>query len=198
MYRDAARQQELDLVSEREAAENRLKALEEQVKAGRLRKQEEKRRKQAAAKDDKEKEAKLAAQRAELEAARERERQLQMQLESLDDDDSSDDENLHEATPQDNTPTNSQFLIPHATSSTTSASASTSLLSSTVSDQVASAASPPIASTLPATHLSSHSSETKNPFFKKLSQSGESSTVPVPRPAASIASSCRSALYECH
>ncbi|KIV95338.1 hypothetical protein PV10_03007 [Exophiala mesophila] len=163
-----AKSQENDLEKEREAAQARLRALEEQVKAGKIKKQEEKARKKAAEKEAKEKEAKLAAQRAELEAARERERQLQLQLESLGDDSSSDDEEL---TPQESTPATSQVL-PTGVSSP-----------------------PPTTLSMPTTESSAHDAtpvssppaeESRNPYFKKLSHSSDSgrptfSPPPVPQ-----------------
>lgn len=104
---DAARQ-EAALAKEREASAARLKALEEQVKAGKMQRAEEKRRKKAAQAEAKEKEARLAAQRAEIEAAQARERELQRQLEAIDDEDSSDDDDGPEqVTPQASTPTQS-------------------------------------------------------------------------------------------
>lgn len=96
---------------EREVQEARLRALEEQVKQGKIRKQEEKRRKEEADRLAKEQEAKATAQRAELEMARERERQLQLELEGLGEE-SSDDEGPEYVTPQDSTPTQSQVLPP--------------------------------------------------------------------------------------
>ena len=90
---------------EKEAQETRLRALEEQVKQGKIKKQEEKRRKEEADKVAKENEAKAAAQRAELEMAKERERQLQLELEGLDEDESSDDGGPDYVTPQASTPT---------------------------------------------------------------------------------------------
>lgn len=90
---DDTTHQELELAREREAAAARLKALEEQVKAGKVRKEEEKRRRKAAQSEAREKESRLKTQRAEIEAARARERELQKQLESIEaDDESSDDE----------------------------------------------------------------------------------------------------------
>ncbi|CAD0039002.1 unnamed protein product [Aureobasidium pullulans] len=80
---DEERRQEEELRKEREAAAERLRALEEQVRQGKLKKAEEKKKRQAASKEAEEKESRLAAQRAEIEAARERERQLQLQLEKL-------------------------------------------------------------------------------------------------------------------
>lgn len=98
---------------EKEAQEARLRALEEQVKQGKIKKQEEKRRKEEAARSAKEQESRAAAQRAELEMARERERQLQLELEGLGEE-SSDDEGPEYVTPQDSTPTQSQILPPEA------------------------------------------------------------------------------------
>jgi hypothetical protein len=72
--REEERRQEEELAKEREAAQARLRALEEQVQQGKLKKAEEKKRRAGAQKEEKEKEARLAAQRAEIEAARERER----------------------------------------------------------------------------------------------------------------------------
>ncbi|MCJ1243841.1 actin organization and endocytosis protein [Trapelia coarctata] len=182
-----AHRKDEDLVKEREAAEGRLKALEEQVKAGKVRKQEEKRRKQAAEKGAKEKEAKLAAQRAELEAAKERERQLQLQLESLGED-SSDDEDPQEITPQDNnTPTSSQFLVKDAILPTT-IPPPIAKPPPPARDRSLSAASAPPAPTPPNTQPTTYSSETKNPFFKKLSQSSESNAAPPSQPTSSITS----------
>ncbi|KIV77630.1 hypothetical protein PV11_09418 [Exophiala sideris] len=149
-----------DLEKEREAAQARLRALEEQVKAGKVKKQEEKARKKAAEKEAKEKEAKLAAQRAELEAARERERQLQLQLEQLGDDDSSDDdEGPEQVTPQESTPATSQVL--------------TSSVSSPPPPPAA-IPLPPEPSTNEPTPLSSPpAEESRNPYFRKLSQQSE-------------------------
>ncbi|POS87016.1 hypothetical protein EPUL_003605, partial [Erysiphe pulchra] len=90
---DNAANQEIELAREQEAAAVRLRALEEQVKAGKVKKEEEKRRRKAAQSEAREKESRLMAQRAEIEAARARERELQKQLESIEaDNDSSDDE----------------------------------------------------------------------------------------------------------
>ena len=172
--RDEAQRQELDLVKEREAAQARLRALEEQVKAGKVRKQEEKRKKLAAEKESKEREAKLATQRADLEAAKERERQLQQQLESLDDEDSSDEDGPQEVTPQETTPTNSVILPKEAAPSITPATvlatspSPESHTSGTESNQTLNTI--PSTTSMPS---SAYSSETKNPFFKKLSQSGD-------------------------
>ncbi|KAK4542066.1 hypothetical protein LTR36_007097 [Oleoguttula mirabilis] len=90
MENEEARQ-ERELQTQRAEAEASLRALEEQVKAGKLKRSEEKRKREAAKKDAQQKEERLAAQRAEIEAAKERERQLRAQLESLDDEDDDDD-----------------------------------------------------------------------------------------------------------
>ncbi|KAL6243804.1 actin organization and endocytosis protein [Rhinocladiella similis] len=155
-----AKEQENDLEKERQAAQDRLRALEEQVKAGKIKKQEEKARKKAAEKEAKDKEAKLAAQRAELEAARERERQLQLQLENLGDSSSDDDDDEPEQiTPQESTPATSQVLT------------------SSISSPPPLAAPPPDLSTSgghEATPLSSPpAEESRNPYFRKLSQRSE-------------------------
>ncbi|KAL9105885.1 MAG: hypothetical protein Q9227_008996 [Pyrenula ochraceoflavens] len=159
-----ARKQEEDLAREQQASQARLKALEEQVKAGKIKKQEEKRRKQAAEKEAKEKEAKLAAQKAELEAARERERQLQLQLESLGDEDSSDDEGPQQITPQESTPATSQVL------STGMASPPTAPPSAPAELKEAPSVSPPSVPAPPT------ETESKNPYFRMRSQSSEAST----------------------
>ncbi|MCJ1404995.1 actin organization and endocytosis protein [Xylographa trunciseda] len=182
---DGARHQEELLIKEREASEARLKALEEQVRAGKVKKQEERRRKQAAEKEAKEKEAKLTAHRAELEAARERERQLQLQLESLGDDDSSDDDINSEVTPEENTPTNSQFLPRSSTSPSGVVSVSRTSSSVNAEDAAAANSRPPAATTL-STQISAYGSETKNPFFKKLSQSSESNPAQLSQTFTSI------------
>ncbi|KAI9714443.1 MAG: actin organization and endocytosis protein [Bogoriella megaspora] len=174
------KRQEEELRKEQDAAQARLKALEEQVKQGKVKKEEEKRRKQAAQREAKEKEARLTAQRAEIEAARERERQLQMQLESLGDEDSSDEEGPQEITPQEATPAASQELSRD--------------ISSTI-------ASPPVASPPPVPQIpaipqqtspaasttpSIADTETKNPFFKKMGQANNDNGIPTA--ASSIAS----------
>ncbi|CAL5868617.1 uncharacterized protein PFLUO_LOCUS2844 [Penicillium psychrofluorescens] len=110
---DEAKQREAEFNKEKEAQAARLRALEEQVKQGKVKKQEEKRRREEAARQAKEQEDKLAAQRAELEMAKERERELQRQLEGLDEEESSsDEEGTGYVTPEDGTPTQSQVLPP--------------------------------------------------------------------------------------
>ena len=177
--RDKSLRQEEDLATERELAHARLKSLEAQVQARKTSKQEEKRRRQAVDKEAKEKQAKLAIQRKELEAAKERERQLQLQLEGLAES-SSEDEKALERTPQDNTPTNSQILSKDTLSLDAPAP-------SPLPDPSQSGQSPSPALAI-ATPSSVYSSETRNPFFKKLSQSNESHSLPTSRPAPSITS----------
>ncbi|KAI4196020.1 MAG: hypothetical protein LQ346_003317 [Caloplaca aetnensis] len=178
-----AQSQEDELAKEREATQARLKALEEQVKQGKVKRQEEKRRKQAAEKEAKEKEAKLAAHRAEIEAAKERERQLQLQLEGLGDESSSDEEGPQETTPQETTPTSSQVLSREKSPPAPEASAPP-----TFAPSENATTSPPLASANRGPS-SSISSESKNPFFKQLSQAtSEPAATPSAQPSSSIAS----------
>lgn len=156
--RQQAAEQEDELAQERAAADARLKALEEQVRQGKLKKDEEKRKKKAALAEAKEKEAQLAARRAEIEAARKREEELQRQLQAMDDDDSSsdDDENPQQITPQASTPTvASQELEPKVT--------------------------PPSVPAVPVVSPPTDSSESRNPYFKMMTQPSDS---PAASPAA--------------
>ncbi|KAF2242708.1 hypothetical protein BU26DRAFT_438136 [Trematosphaeria pertusa] len=188
------RRQADELAKEREAAQARLRALEEQVKQGKLKKQEEKKRKEAAQKEAKEKEARLAAQRAEIEAARERERQLQLQLESLDDEESSsDDEGPQNITPQDTTPTASQEL-PRETAPPAAPPPAPPMppaappLPRQNSTPPSSMASPP-PSSLTSPHPGMGDTETKNPFLKKMAMSNQDhNPIPTPPPPPSNAS----------
>lgn len=151
-----------------------MKALEEQVKAGKIKKEEEKRRKKAAQTDAKEKEAKLAVQKAEIEAARQRELELQRQLEAIDDDDSSDDdEGPQEITPQASTPTQSQELERKEISPPP--------VAPPMPPPLARAPSSETSSTSPAM-IQSQDAETKNPFLKKLGQNGPPGTYSVASP----------------
>ncbi|PWY67678.1 hypothetical protein BO83DRAFT_380335 [Aspergillus eucalypticola CBS 122712] len=172
----AAREREAEFLKEKEAQEARLAALQEQVRQGKIKKQEEKRRKEEAARAAKEQEARLATQRAELEMAKERERQLQLELEGLDES-SSDEEGPINITPQDSTPTQSQVLPAPDTAVPTPAPAP-------------SVPAPELeVVTSPAESASSHAAptslspeaESKNPYFKRISQSD--SQVPPPPPA---------------
>jgi hypothetical protein len=158
LSREEARSQEDELAKEKEAAEARLRELEAQVKQGKLRKEEEKKRRQAEQKATKEREDRLAAQRAEIEAARERARQLQLQMESLGDDSSSDDEGPAKITPQE-TPTTSQEL-PAVSAPTVPA----------VQSLPKAAPVPQVVST-PGSDV-----ETKNPFLKKIQASAAASS----------------------
>jgi len=187
--RDEERRQQEELANEQEAAQARLHALEQQVKEGKLKKQEEKKRRQAAQQETKNREAQLAAKRAEIEAARERERQLQLQLESLDEDDtSSDDEGPQNITPQGTTPTASQEL-PHESAPTAPPPAppmpQPAPLVRQNSTPPSSMASPP-ASSLTSPHPGLGDTETKNPFLKKMAMSNqESQSVATPPPPPS-------------
>ncbi|KAH8804619.1 actin cytoskeleton-regulatory complex protein pan1 [Xylogone sp. PMI_703] len=171
---DEAARQEAELAKEREAAEARLKALEEQVKAGKLKKEEEKRKKKAAMAEAKEKEARLAAQRAEIEAAQARERELQRQLEAIDDESSSDEEGPEQVTPQASTPTQGSQELERKEVSPPPPPA-----------PVPAMTPPAPAPQVPAmpTVTSPPETETRNPFFKKLAQPGEApAAAPAPAP----------------
>ncbi|KUJ07881.1 uncharacterized protein LY89DRAFT_660146 [Mollisia scopiformis] len=161
---DAARQ-ETELAKEGESAAARLKALEEQVKAGKVKKEEEKRRKKAAQAEAKEKEARLAAQRAEIEAAQARERELQRQLEAMDDSDSSDDDEPEQVTPQASTPTQSsqEFERKEISPPPPPVPAVVPPI-------------PPAATTTSLPPVSSPDTETRNPFYKKLQTGGDVSS----------------------
>ncbi|OAT02183.1 actin cytoskeleton-regulatory complex protein PAN1 [Blastomyces dermatitidis ER-3] len=198
-----ARQQEEELAREREAAQARLKALEEQVRQGKIKKQEEKRRKQLAEKEAKEKEARLAAQRAELEAAQARERELQRQLEGLDEEESSDDEGPIEITPQNSTPTQSAVL-PSVTTTTAAppppaprpATPPTAPFEPEQAPKVAAPASTALSSPESVKQRAATDNESRNPYFRKLSQSADVQPLPsfhtppeqIPDPLAAAAS----------
>ncbi|CAJ2507054.1 Uu.00g082400.m01.CDS01 [Anthostomella pinea] len=160
-----AKEQEGELAKEREAASARLKALEERVREGKMKKEEEKKKKKAATADAKEKEAKLAAQRAEIEAARQRELELQRQLEAMDDDDSSsdDEDGPQHLTPQASTPTlgGSQLGSQELERKATPPAPAPPVMS------------PPSVVTSPPTET-----ESRNPYFRMMSQSSESSAAP--------------------
>ncbi|KAI0880810.1 uncharacterized protein GGS22DRAFT_174269 [Annulohypoxylon maeteangense] len=170
---DEARRQEEEVFKERDAASARLKALEEQVRQGKLKKEEEKKRKKAAVAEAREKEAKLAAQRAEIEAARQRELELQRQLAAMEEEESSsdDDEGPQQITPQASTPTlgSSQLGSQELERKATPPPAPT-----------APVMSPPSVVTSPPSE-----SESRNPYRRMLSQSSESpAAVPAVAPAA--------------
>ncbi|CRG89843.1 Actin cytoskeleton-regulatory complex protein pan1 [Talaromyces islandicus] len=168
---EEAQQKDDELQRERDAHEARLRALEEQVRQGKIKKQEEKQRKQAAERQAKEKEARAAAQRAELEAAKERERQLQRELEELEESSSDEEGPIDITTPQDSTPAQSQVLptaAPPVPTIDTGASPASEHPPS---------ASPEIVVT-----------ESKNPYFRSLSQSteGQPTVTPQDAPPATI------------
>ena len=179
--RNEEARQERELQTQREQAAASLKVLEEQVKAGKLKKSEEKEQRKAAKKEAQQKEARLAAQRKEIEEAKERERALRAQLENMDEEDSSDDDDDDgsvlgggKKTPDESTPTQSMELPARPqpeTSSTTSPSAAPA---SSASSRSASITSPPAAG------------ESKNPFFRSMGQAGavpQASAAGVPLPA---------------
>ncbi|CAG8926223.1 unnamed protein product [Penicillium salamii] len=166
---DQANQKELEFQKEKDAQAARLQALEEQVRQGKIKKQEEKRRREEASRQSKEQEASLAAQRAELEAAKERERQLQRELEGLDDESSSDDEGPADVTPQHSTPTQSQVLPTPPPVPTIAVPEPPSFAPE--SERLPSEASSPESSrAIPA---ATPDSESKNPYFKTMGHSSE-------------------------
>ncbi|KAL0473754.1 hypothetical protein QR685DRAFT_184621 [Neurospora intermedia] len=170
---ESAKAQEDELAKERAEADARLKALEEQVRLGKLKKEEEKRKKKAAMAEAMEKEAQLAARRAEIEAARKREEELRKQLEAIDDEDSSssDDEGPEQITPQASTPTVGGSQVGTHEQEP----------NSPPPPAPASVASPPqIVTTSPNAER-----ESRNPYFKMMSQSSEASTSSVAAPVAS-------------
>lgn len=174
--RQESREAEDELAKEREAAEARLRALEEQYKQGKLKKEEEKKRKLAAQKEAKEKEARLQAQRAEIEAAKERERQLQMQLEQLGEE-SSEEEEPQQMTPRESTPAASQELTREATPRPPPVP--TTIPPAEAESSPPAIKSPPVASTPVPEH------ETRNPFLMKRPQANGTASAPaVPTPPA--------------
>lgn len=174
-YRSESQGQQDDVEKERKAAEERLKALEEQVRLGKIKKQEEKARKKAAEKEAKEREAKLAAHRAEIEAARQRELELQRQLESLEDDDSSDDEGPEQATPQESTPATSQVL--ESTRSPPAAAAP-----GRQAPPVPSSTTDSAPEHTPVSSPGQVAEESRNPYFKRASQTNETAPAFSPPP----------------
>ncbi|KAK2592970.1 actin organization and endocytosis protein [Conoideocrella luteorostrata] len=174
---ETAREEQDEFAKEQQDAAARLKALEEQVRQGKLRKEEEKKRKKAALAEAKEKEAKMAARRAEIEAAKQRELELQRQLEALDDDSSSDDDDSpQQITPQESTPSGSQIVSREAEKKPSS---------------------PPLVPTVVTSPPAE--TESKNPYHKMMSQPAEATSTsqsqdsaPVPPPTASTAPVTRS------
>lgn len=136
----------------------------------------------------------MAAQRTELEAARERERQLQAQLESLGDESSSDEEGPQEITPEETTPSTSQVL-----QSPGSAPSSGPVTAAAIAPMAGPAESSTTSSVQNGTPVSSPritaaapaGEESRNPYFKKNSISSESGlgTAPPalsPQPATAV------------
>ncbi|KAF2645682.1 hypothetical protein P280DRAFT_465467 [Massarina eburnea CBS 473.64] len=184
------RRQQAEIEKDEEDAQSRVRALEEQVRQGKLQKQEAKKRKEAAKLEAKEKEAKIAAERARIEAIREQERRLQLQLESLDDDEdsSSDDDGPQNVTPQGTTPTASQEL-PQETAPAAPPPPpmpqATPAVPRQASTPPSSMASPP-ASSLTSPHPGFGDTETKNPFLKKMAMSNQDNqAIPTPPPPPS-------------
>ncbi|GES63016.1 actin cortical patch assembly protein Pan1 [Aspergillus terreus] len=177
---DEARQREEEFMKEKEAQEARLRALQEQVQQGKIKKQEEKRRKEEAERRAKEQEAKLAAQRAELEAAKERERQLQRELEAMEEESSSDDEGPEFATPRNGSPAQTEAPTAEAPPPPPPAAASAPPVPA-----IAEPEAPTSAATSPASSRANLSpeAESKNPWFKKIGQPADSQPAPVPQAA---------------
>lgn len=163
--RDEEARQERELQQQKEEAAASLRALEEQVKAGKAKRSEEKKRREAAKKEAQEKEARLAAQRAEIEAAKERERELRLQLENMDDDSSSDDEDKN--TPTESTPAQSMEL-PQVQETPASPPPAPPLPS---------AVAPP-APPMPGSAVTSPPEQSKNPFFRSMNQQSSAASTP--------------------
>src|SRR5690625_4783665 len=121
----------------------------------------------------KEKEAKMAARRAEIEAAKKRELELQRQLEAMNDDDSSsDDEGPEQITPQESTPTLGGSQISHHEHERKP--------SPPPAIPATSPPPPAVVTTPPA------ETESKNPYFKMMSQASEASSPAVSTDAAPV------------
>ncbi|KAJ6788597.1 hypothetical protein PWT90_07382 [Aphanocladium album] len=166
---DAVKEEEDEYAQEQQATAARLKALEEQVRQGKLRKEEEKKKKKAALAEAKEKAAKLAARRAEAEAAKQRELELQRQLEAMDDDDdsSSDDEGPEQVTPLESSERSLEAEQPK---------------SAPPPPPVPVASPPPTIVTSPPAET-----ESKNPYKKMMSQPSEATSPATTSPAAAPA-----------
>ncbi|CAK4034943.1 Actin cytoskeleton-regulatory complex PAN1 [Lecanosticta acicola] len=172
---DEEARQERELQQQREDQEASLRALEEQVKAGKVKKAEEKKKREAAKKEAQEKESRLAAQRAEIEAAKERERQLRLQLENMDDDDSSDeDEGPRQITPTESTPAESMELPQSRDAPVAPPPAPP------IPTVISPPPPPPMPEsvTSPSANVSSPPAESKNPFFRSMSQAPSAAGTP--------------------
>ncbi|KAJ6121759.1 hypothetical protein N7512_004224 [Penicillium capsulatum] len=173
-----SKQHEFEFEKEKEAQAARLHALEEQVRQGKIKKQEEKRRKEEAARLAKEQDAKMQAQReaqrAELEAAKERERQLQRELEGIDDETSSDEEGPAEITPRYSTPPSIPTVsVPEPAAPVPAVEAEHVPRPDVGSPETSQAALPVV----------TPDAESKNPYFKSLGHGTESTPATSP-PAA--------------
>ncbi|CAD0022833.1 unnamed protein product [Aureobasidium pullulans] len=157
---DEERRQEEELRKEREAAAERLRALEEQVRQGKLKKAEEKKKRQAASKE------------AEGEGISER--QLQLQLESMNDDSSDEDDGPQTITPMESTPAASQELQREVSPAPPAEAAPA---------PPSAPAPPPVPTT-----IVSPPEESKNPFFRSMNQPAAPSTS-IASPAVSDAAS---------
>ncbi|KAL3463779.1 hypothetical protein BJX64DRAFT_110897 [Aspergillus heterothallicus] len=193
-----AQQHEDEFEKEQQAQAARLRALEEQVRQGKIKKQEEKRRREEVKRATQEQEARLARQRAELEAAKEREQQLQRELEGLDESSSDDEGPVDISTPQHSTPTQSQVLsaVPQP------AQAPATPVAAPSPPPPAAAAFEPERTSTPSSPASSRAvppslspeTESKNPYFRKpLSQSADYPAVSPPEvPQAAAAATPKS------
>ncbi|PWY69596.1 hypothetical protein BO70DRAFT_382594 [Aspergillus heteromorphus CBS 117.55] len=183
LFRAEAKEREAAFQKEKDAQEARLAILQEQVRQGKIKKQEEKRRKEEATRAAREQEAKLAAQRAELDMAQERERQLQLELEGMEEESSSDEEGPYDMTPQDSTPTQSQ-VFSAANAASTPPPAVVPSAPASEPEMVASLASSPAGSHAGPASLSPEA-ESKNPYFKRISQPTDNQVSP-PAPAPQL------------
>ncbi len=156
------------------------------MKAGKVKKEEERRRKKAAQAEAKEKAARLAVQRAEIEAAKERERDLQRQLEAIDNEDSSDDDGPQDITPQASTPTQGSQELERKEIGSLQAHQTMPPIP-TVGEEASPSpiVSPPTVSPAVVSPSTMPETETRNPFLKKLGQAGQPSSAPVSFPVTS-------------
>ncbi|KAF2480793.1 hypothetical protein BDY17DRAFT_200284 [Neohortaea acidophila] len=171
---DEGARQERDLQAQREEQEANLRALEEQVRAGKIKKAEGKRQREAAKKEAQEKEARLAAQKAEIDAAKQREAELRRQLESLDDDD---DDSEDESAPPVVTSVQRDVTSPPAVPTMPE-------VTSPPTDAAPPAPPPPPpmpeARSPPPTDAASPPEQSKNPFYRSMSSVGTTPAVASP------------------
>lgn len=183
-------QREEEFQKEKESQEARLRVLQEQVQQGKIKKQEAKRRKQEADRLAKEQEARLTAQRAELEMAKERERQLQLELEGLDEGSSSDEEGPENVTPQHSTPVQNQAHTEVKTAASAIPSAPVPAPAPALgSDGLSSPSGSPSSNRGTGLSHLSPEAESKNPYFRRISQPTEGQiAAPPPVPQAAVTS----------